>query len=127
MPDPESVADTVRRAAALLRKLAEAVAPGPWYSTDQVGGQWSVRYARDWSIAYTGDDDEPSRANAEFIATVHPAVALLIADSWDAAVVEMAHWNAYEEDGRVLQCLIGVRRDWTATLAAARAVLRQAS
>jgi hypothetical protein len=128
MPDVPTVTDTVRRAAALLRERATAATPGPWRA--EPGSSGMNNRDEPWAADYVAPPAGVPRfkvhtvADAAYIATVHPTVALLIADSWDAAVVEMAHWSAYEDDaGRVTQCLVGVRDDWTATLAAARALL----
>jgi hypothetical protein len=92
-------AELLRRAAKEMRERAEAAASGPWRS--EYG---SVRGALDDPAkAMTGygsetdtvlivqrpnhrhRSDEQKRANAEHIASWHPAVALAVADLLDAA------------------------------------------
>lgn len=83
--------ETLRAAAALMRKRAEAAYRSPWRAED--------------STIYDGehDDDEPmafveggvyrnQRNTTEHIASWHPAVALAVADALDAsaAVIEEA-------------------------------------
>jgi hypothetical protein len=88
----ETPAETLKRAAKLMRERAEAATAGPWehplenevtYGYRQAGG----RHVATW-IANTdaGDGDiseEQSLANAEHIASWHPGVALAIADALD--------------------------------------------
>jgi len=126
----EAPHDTIRRAAALMRDRAAAATSGRWESITlpewdfyEVRADQSPPARPRTEYRWIGSDVH-ERADAEHIAGMHPGVALLIADQWDAAAREMAHWSAYEDEhGRVLQCLVGVRDEWTATLAAARAYL----
>jgi hypothetical protein len=127
MSDAESVADTVRRAAALLRKRAEAATDGPWWREDFAVHAHEVAYT-----AWTGDGSN-AEANAEYIAGLHPDVALLIADSWQKTAAVMDETESVRvavltgdlgEDRPTVISGAGWRHhDWTATLAAARAVL----
>jgi len=151
MPDAESVADTVRRAAALLRKRAAAATPGPWVTRWdgqqcqlQAPGspegnpiaEWTYGIAT-WEPDATVQRAECDTGDAEFIATMHPTVALLIADSWQKTAAVMDETASVRvavltgdlgEDRPTVISGAGWRHhDWTATLAAARAVLGQAS
>ena len=101
----ETPAETIRRAAALMRERAEAATPGPW-----VGVIGKFKDA-EWPcvIAAQGDTKDPETwlmgagngaANAEADATHsgswHPGVALAVADWLDDAA------HAYETfDGAV--------------------------
>lgn len=134
---PETPADTIRRAAQLMRERAAKATPGPW-TTEWVGQQCQIQAPNsadgepiaEWTYAIATWEPEVHQqraecqtGDAEHIAAIHPGVATAISDSWDATAKEAAHWNAYEENGHVRQCLIGTRHDWTLILAAARAYL----
>lgn len=97
MPDaenaaPESGAETLRRAAALMRKRAEDSTPSPWrVVADPDGVEVSVIGGpRDH---YLADVHEWSTGlgNPFHIASWHPAVALAVADMLDRAADE---WEA---------------------------------
>lgn len=127
MADEPTVADTVRRAAKLLRERAQKATPGPWHIGNAVDPTTTCNVHAFPSAR--GVADTVAWLDAEFIATVHPAVALLIADSWEQQAHDMADLEAYETDaGGVLRQVVrtedrGTHHDWTAVLAAARAVL----
>jgi hypothetical protein len=81
-------AELLREAAALMRERAEAATPGPWMRAEpwdravgQVDGPW---------VAETTALGQATAANAEHIASWHPAVALAVADWLDA--VAAVHW-----------------------------------
>lgn len=84
-------AETLRRAAALMRERTEKLPPSPWYPVE-IGR--AVATSREWVV------DSPSRLvagnlglsrdpvaepMAEHIASWHPAVALAVADWLDYA------------------------------------------
>lgn len=108
---PEQPADTLRRAAALMRKRAQAAIADGWNEPGVATEAWAPRrkdqrqlivgcgkdqYDRSDPEAwvpkrYVADAEEESFA--EHIAALHPCVALLIADTWD----EVANVSAFEE------------------------------
>lgn len=91
MTDPGPAAE-LREAAKRLRKLATAATPGPWSVTEQHGRDiadeaWSdVRVsspAGDVAITYLSNVIEGGDENEAYIASMHPAVALAVADWLD--------------------------------------------
>jgi hypothetical protein len=85
-------AETLRRAAALMRERAEAATPGPWKMWDGWGptsdGLMGVaRFGPDSGERVFIHDEQrdlyASRGNWEHIASWHPAVALAVADWLD--------------------------------------------
>ena len=71
-------AETLRRAAALMRERAEAATPAPWEfdAEDMYPGVWSDSgSAGTWVVSEWGTRE----ANATHIASWHPAVALAVA------------------------------------------------
>ncbi|OPC84161.1 hypothetical protein B4N89_27435 [Embleya scabrispora] len=80
MPDPEPPADTIRRAADLMRTRAAAATRGPWLSMD--GGDRLVHDpGHDYDPPeYVVDEPMSSAANAEHIAALHPLVAVAMAN-----------------------------------------------
>lgn len=114
----ENPAETLRRAAALMRERAEAATPGPWRP---VAGLWRTETfaavigpkgvpddAGTWLMA-TGRGAASQEADADHAASWHPLVALAVADCLDAAATA---W----ETGDV---------GWGEALAVARAYLGQ--
>ena len=77
-------AQRLRDAAKVLRELAEAATPGPWYQ----GRDGQYESLRDVYSQREPDDDDShdiatyiwSDADAAYIATMHPGVALALAD-----------------------------------------------
>lgn len=116
-------AETLRRAAALMRERAEAATPGPWSAADEhelLGGDaepaWCVSRMRPgyesmsptegymYDLAETsinGRHQEFDGPNAEHIASWHPAVALAVADWLDA--VAWQHEFGGNDGGLVLR------------------------
>lgn len=132
---PESPADTIRRGAALMRGRAQAAARGPWH-VEPLGAKGypqRVSNAQAIVIAQTYTSPVVSPVHAQYIATLHPGVALLIADSWEKAAAVMDETESVRvaplvdhlgEDCPTVISGAGWRHhDWTATLAAARALL----
>jgi hypothetical protein len=79
-------AETLRRAAALMRERARGASEGPWRH-EHVGLQGgeqinngAVRVAR----VYANEDDWRACENAAHVASWHPAVALAVADWLDS-------------------------------------------
>ena len=101
-------AETLRRAAALMRENAEAATPGPW-SAEAVGSEGFHVFAPDGSrapmrgrarpAACTWQDWEQSEADAEHIASWHPNVALPVADLLDHAAARAE--SKIEHGGKV--------------------------
>jgi hypothetical protein len=98
-------ADTLHRAAALLRQRAVGGTPGPW-EVDAAGThEVSVRRANaTWEqvACYTGyaaHDKDAARVDADYIAIVHPGVGLLLADLLDRAAqrAEVVYETAIDE------------------------------
>ena len=104
-------ADTLRRAAALMRDRAEAATQGPW------------RRVRSGGMVVTDDAestcnppkvllvaDRTREPNTQHIASWHPAVALAVADwldseanRWESANdrhwwISLNHWNEHNDD-----------------------------
>ena len=95
-------ADTLRRAAAVLRERAEAATPGPWegYYDDSSRPFWGVNTYRtgDQVAMHDLDDCYEERhgvggSDAYYIATMHPGVGLALAD-W-LSFVEQRHGPAF--------------------------------
>ncbi len=87
-------ADTLRRAAALLRERAGAVGPGlttPWHAVSHPDGSSFVEYATDHPqaghIAALADYCYPE--TADWIATMHPGIGALLADWLDTAGADL--------------------------------------
>lgn len=136
MADEPTVADTVRRAAKLLRERATAAHGGAWTVTelppgDGASAAWWVDtelHLADSTEYFTVAEVLWCRADAEFIAAVRPVVVLAVADCWEHQADDMADHEAYETAGALMVPVVrtedhGTHHDWTATLAAARALL----
>jgi hypothetical protein len=90
-------AETLRRAAALMRERAEAATEGPW-SAEAIGsegyhvfgpnGSRAPMKGRARVAACTWQDWDEVKADADHIASWHPAVALAVADWLDAEAKE---------------------------------------
>lgn len=68
-------AETLRRAAALMRERAEGSTAGPWIAAEQTHGEWFGIQSQ-WTALGTAYE----RVEAQHIASWHPAVALAVAD-----------------------------------------------
>lgn len=103
-------AETLRRAAALMRERAEAATPGPWrpyttggwghgnyVTTDDLSGV-AMQYALVW---------RPT--DAEHIASWHPAVALAVADLLDNTAGHVEYTGATEASEDVRDALAVAR------------------
>jgi len=105
MPE-RSPADALRTAAKLMRERATAATPGPWtpmalgsegylvlreHGTIRERGKGRVgRFGcKDW------DDD---RADAEYVASMHPLVALAVADWLDAEAASIEIYESADAD-----------------------------
>lgn len=81
----ETPADTIRRAAALMRQRAEAAPPGPWH-VELLGAKGypqRISNARATVIGQTYTSPIYPPAGAEHIASWHPIVAHAVADWLD--------------------------------------------
>lgn len=123
--------EIVRRAAKLMQQRAEngTQTNGRWYREDMAVATLESPY-----LAWTGDGNgaiEEQLADAEHIAAFDPVVAKLIAEAWlhqaDDMADHLAHLHACAgEPGYVVQDEgEHMRHDWTATLRAALAYLRE--
>jgi hypothetical protein len=104
---PETPAQTIRRAAALMRERAQAATPSPWrnhdgyvpdggYVTTVLAGEGNETHPVAWIPSFSNqpaDLDRQAWPDAIYIAAMQPGVALLIADTWD----EIANVAAFEE------------------------------
>ena len=92
-------AETLRRAAALMRERGEAAGAAPWYADArpaELPGDATSTYLRHsvWGTDAYGKGNTPyiaeanGRSGAEHIASWHPAVALAVADWLDEAADE---------------------------------------
>ena len=122
-----SAADTLRRAAEVLRERAGVATPGPWEpyvlgseGYDVRGPQTSIpgrRIARSTRVARCGYEEwEVDKANAAYIATVDPTVGLALADWLERFTISTA------EDPETAALFSGEVED---ALAVARAILRE--
>lgn len=84
-------AETLRRAAALMRERAEAATPGPWLVEDDEiefnvlvdeGGPGVMYVARQFNQGHSEGERD-----AEHVASWHPDVALAVADWLDIAAI----------------------------------------
>ncbi len=80
-------ADLIRRAAEVLRERAEKATPGPWSTSSAFGDTANLLDARGALIAEGGPIEDGgdwfgavSVLDATYIATVHPGVALALAE-----------------------------------------------
>lgn len=123
-------AELLRRAAARIRELAGPATSGPWraevlgsegYAVREVEGKPrpGSRIPRPVRVARCGYEDwDTDRANAEHIASWHPAVALAVADWLDR---DAEGWEQLEALG------IPDMDSFTAALAVARTYLGEES
>lgn len=73
-------AETLRRAAALMRERAEAATPGPWTARPTSTTHSITGHGRNVVVTPQTRVSEP---NTQHIASWHPAVALAVADWLD--------------------------------------------
>lgn len=123
--------EIVRRAALLMQERAYAATIGPWVSLD--GGDRLIHdpgHDLDKPI-YVVDEPMSNAANTEHIAALDPVVADLVADAWrhiaDDMCDELAHFHAFGPEGNwvIEDEREEVHYDWTATVRAALAYLRE--
>jgi hypothetical protein len=72
-----SPSDELRTAATRLRSLATAATPGPWEQTGIGDYGWTVSSSS--SALVDTVDSEEGRADADYIAAMHPGVGLALA------------------------------------------------
>jgi hypothetical protein len=91
IPEPESPASTMRRAAKLLRERAEKATPGPWdhmclgsEGCLVLRASGTIRERGHGRVARFGQKDwQADHADAEHVAGMGPLVALAVADLLD--------------------------------------------
>lgn len=79
--------DLLYRAAEALRKAAAAATPGPWVNLD--GGDRLVRETSDGPTEYVVDEPMSHAGNADYIALLHPPVALALAETMERVYLAM--------------------------------------
>lgn len=84
-----SPSDELRTAATRLRSLATAATPGPWEQTGIGDYGWAVHFGHSAAGVETQDSDQ-GRADADYIATMHPGIGTLLADWLDTAAANAA-------------------------------------
>lgn len=99
-------AETLRRAAALMRERAEAATPGPWQAT-----VYGVRAEKRSPVA-PFDGQQPDMENRLYIASWHPAVTLAVADWLDSTAndVEHVHTPVYNLTSTTVARAVAVAR-----------------
>lgn len=111
-------AGLLRRAAVKLREYAERAARGPWDVSDD-GLVWPGRLGDPVS----GSSDI---TDAEYIALMHPPVALALAELLDHVADDVSDAGDRIEPGGLVRNEYGsIRFDWTAAVKLARAILRE--
>lgn len=142
---PETPAQKIRRAAALMRERAQAATRGPWRNHDgyvRDGGYVATVLAGEgnetrpvaWIPSFSNqpaDLDKQAWPDAIYIAAMHPGVALAIADQWDAVADDMGDDEVVERGTAgigvlVLGRIFAPRKTWTAAVNAARTLLGEA-
>ena len=121
--------EIVRRAAKLMKERAEAATKGRWWREDMAVCATGSPY-----LAWTGDGSgliDEQLADAEHIAAFDPDAATAVADAWGHQADDMcdclAHFHAFGPPGSwvVEDERESVHWDWTATVRAALAYLRE--
>lgn len=80
--------ETIRRAAARMRELAQAAPQSPWWTGAGVGGTGYPKFIRNEECIFVLAEWQQSGswpAAGDYIASMHPLVALAVADWLDAA------------------------------------------
>lgn len=100
--------ETLRAAAARLRQVAGAATPGPWQYVIEAPCGTVIEYAYveagDDLVADCGAaDDAETTADARYIATMHPGVAVALARWLDAEAV----WGAKGYALNVARAVLG--------------------
>ena len=113
-------AEVLREAAALMRERAEAATGDAAWAVEvaKTNGIPNMVITADTSMVVADTYDKPGQADAEHIASWHPAVALAVADWLDATAAEN---NSPEDSG--LGFLNFITADSHAALAVARTYL----
>lgn len=102
-------ADELRAAADKLRALASTATDGPWHQKGIGDEGWTVTSANRF-IAET-EDSEKGRADADWIATMHPGVGNALADWLDLfANTEFDPEATIQVTDRSHECALAVAR-----------------
>lgn len=93
-------AERLREAARVLRWRASFATPGPWetFRRGDPDGPFGVTAEESGDIDPDIFDGAPRRGDATYIATMHPGVALALADWLDAEAQDRSH-DPSEHDG----------------------------
>lgn len=88
-------AEELRAAAKVMRERAQAASPGPWETcgrgVEQTAGDYADVLGQEvscLSYCYGGAPIGPKQADADYIASMHPGIALAIADWLDEEAAE---------------------------------------
>lgn len=97
----------LREAAKVLRERAKAATPGPWWNGVSLGNVVFSSTGLDDDIAVT--EGFGKRADAAYIALVHPLVGLALADWLDdeACRIEMTGVRLFESPMRLADLILG--------------------
>jgi hypothetical protein len=118
--------ETLRRAAAKARELAEAATAGPWRSVP-MGSEGSRVYNDGTTLRTTRRIARtPEFADGDLIAAMSPGVALAVAD-WLDRVAERSEAIASSAPPTVQRLAVSRNYDGEQALAVARALLREAT
>ena len=95
-------AERLRAAATWLREVAEDATPGSW---EVIGGG---EYLQGPDILVGGGVGSTTATNADYIAMMHPPVALALADWLDDTATEVESHATYSPDAlRVADAVLG--------------------
>ncbi len=102
---PETPADTIRRAATLMRQRAQAATPGPWHIGNAVNPTTPCNIHTFPGAQPIADD--VGWLDAEHIAAMHPDVAALIADwlAFEALRLDETAADAAADESRGIYAL----------------------
>ena len=123
-------AEELRTAAKLMRERVQGATAGPWTVREEHGRDiadegWSdvrvVRPGAGVAITYLSNvlEGSPHEDNAAYIASMHPGVALAVADWLEAEADRAAEIDGFEDSASYPLMLAGFRH----SLAVARAYL----
>jgi hypothetical protein len=116
----ESPAEQLRTAAKLMRERAEAATPGPWETSgravEQSAGDYADVIGREvdcMTYCYGGTPVLPVKADAEYIASMHPVVALAVASWLEAAAG--CKCGPFDDHGDLAAAALAVARAYLGT------------
>ena len=113
---PDTPADVLRTAAARVRETARSATRGPWAAEEsrEHGFRVGTSDGQEW-VAWTGaydDEPDPSRADAAWIALMHPGLAEPLAAWLEAADLHEPVICEKHEGCKPLGCQRCAEEDW---------------